>query len=318
MPHFVDAFPSRPRSRVIRYVLATLFVGAFFLLVIGIQGRGRPEGFFVLLPAIFFASVLCDLGCGIYAAALSTVLLYVLVLPPHAFLAPARFALPLAIFLFFALGLAILSDGLRAAWDRASAAERTKDLLLHELAHRTKNNLAMIISLLSLQLRSKTNPEVREALTGAMDRIKAIASAHDYFRPSNDDGVVEMHAYLETLCTHLGDASSELRPVAIKVQADEVYLKTDHAVAAGLIVNELVTNALKHAFPGDRAGTVNVILTKTLPMRLIVEDDGIGRAVKQENMGSKLTQRLAQQLGATISWDDANPGCRVSVMIPGG
>jgi two-component sensor histidine kinase len=216
------------------------------------------------------------------------------------------------------VGLAILSDGLKAARDRASAAERTKDLLLQELGHRTKNNLAMIISLMSLQQRSKNSPEVQEALTGAMGRIKAIASAHDYFQPSNDDGVVEMRTYLETLCAHLGDASRELRAIAIKVEADEVYLKTDRAVAAGLMVNELVTNALKHAFPGDRAGTVKVILTKMPSMHLVVEDDGIGCTVRQENMGSKLTRLLAQQLGAAISWDEANPGCRVSIAIRSG
>jgi hypothetical protein len=94
MPHFVDAMPIRARSRAIRYLLTTLLVGAFFLLVVGIQGRGRPEGFFILLPTIFIASVLCDLGCGIYAAVLSTALLYALVLPAHTLLAPPRFALP--------------------------------------------------------------------------------------------------------------------------------------------------------------------------------------------------------------------------------
>jgi two-component sensor histidine kinase len=317
MAHFVDAMPIRARSRAIRYLLTTLLVGAFFLLVVGIQGRGRPEGFFILLPTIFIASVLCDLGCGIYAAVLSTALLYALVLPAHTLIVPPRFALPLTIFLFLAVGLAILSDGLKAARDRASAAERTKGLLLQELGHRTKNNLAMIISLLSLQLRSKKGPEVQEALTDAIDRIKAIAGAHNYFQPSNDDAVVEMRTYLETLCAHLGDASRELRPIAIKVEADEVYLKTDRAVAAGLIVNELVTNALKHAFPGDRAGTVKVILTRMPSLCLVIEDDGIGCAIKQENMGSKLTRLLAQQLGAVISWDQANPGCRVSIAIRG-
>jgi two-component system, sensor histidine kinase PdtaS len=309
--------PIRPRSRAVHFVLTTLLVGAFFLFVVGIQDRGRPEGFFILLPTVFIVSVLYGLGCAIYAAGLSTALLYALVLPPHTLLVPARFALPLILFLLLAVGLAILSDGLRAARDRATVAERAKDLLLRELGHRTKNNFAMTISLLSLQLRSKNNPEVREALTDAIGRIKAIANAHDYLQPSKDHGLVEMRAYLETLCARLSDASRDLRPIAIEVEADEVYLETDRAVAAGLIVNELVTNALKHAFPGNRGGTVKVILKKTPSMRLVVEDDGVGYSAKQENMGSILTRRLAQQLGGAISWDEANPGCRASIAFPG-
>jgi two-component sensor histidine kinase len=309
--------PIRPRSRAVHFALTTLLVGAFFLFVVGIQDRGRPEGFFILLPTVFIVSVLYGLGCAIYAAGLSTALLYALVLPPHTLLVPARFALPLILFLLLAVGLAILSDGLRAARDRATVAERAKDLLLRELGHRTKNNFAMTISLLSLQLRSKNNPEVREALTDAIGRIKAIANAHDYLQPSKDHGLVEMRAYLETLCARLSDASRDLRPVAIEVEADEVYLETDRAVAAGLIVNELVTNALKHAFPGNRGGTVKVILKKTPSMRLVVEDDGVGYSAKQENMGSILTRRLAQQLGGAISWDEANPGCRASIAFPG-
>jgi two-component sensor histidine kinase len=309
--------PIRPRSRAVHFVLTTLLVGAFFLFVVGIQDRGRPEGFFILLPTVFIVSVLYGLGCAIYAAGLSTALLYALVLPPHTLLVPARFALPLILFLLLAVGLAILSDGLRAARDRATVAERAKDLLLRELGHRTKNNFAMTISLLSLQLRSKNNPEVREALTDAIGRIKAIANAHDYLQPSKDHGLVEMRAYLETLCARLSDASRDLRPIAIEVEADEVYLETDRAVAAGLIVNELVTNALKHAFPGNRGGTVKVILKKMPSMRLVVEDDGVGYSAEQENMGSILTRRLAQQLGGAISWDEANPGCRVSIAFPG-
>lgn len=309
--------PIRPRSRAVHFVLTTLLVGAFFLFVVGIQDRGRPEGFFILLPTVFIVSILYGLGCAIYAACLSTALLYGLVLPPHAILVPARFVLPLVLFLLLAVGLAILSNGLRAARDRATAAERAKDLLLRELGHRTKNNFAMTISLLSLQLRAKNDPAVREALTGAIGRIKAIANAHDYLQPSKDRGLVEMRAYLETLCARLGDASRDLRPIAIEVEADEVYLETDRAVAAGLIVNELVTNALKHAFPENRGGTVKVILKKMPSMRLVVEDDGVGYSAEQENMGSILTRRLAQQLGGTIAWDEANPGCRVSIAFPG-
>jgi len=270
-----------------------------------------------MVPAIFLASVLFDRSSGIYATALSAVLLYLLVKPAESLLPPQPYILPLLTFVLVASGLAIVSEGLRAAWDRAVAAERAKDMLLQELGHRTKNNLAMVISVLSLQTRSKTNPEVRLALEKAVLRIQAMASAHDHFQPFGHNGRVEMRTYLEDLCRHLGDTLRDVRPIAVNVDADEVYLKPEQAVPVGLIVNELVTNALKHAFPDDRSGMVAITLRSTKPsLTLIVEDNGIGcPPTRTERLGSRLIRLLAQQLGATITWQHAEPGCRVRAML---
>lgn len=303
----------RPRTRAARYLISTLLVGLFFLLVVLVQGSGRPECFFILLPAIFLAAVTCGGDCGIYAALSSGALLYGLVLPPHDIVLPGRFVPALVIFLVAALGLAALSDALRSAWDRASAAERAKDLLLRELSHRTKNSLAMLISALSLQLRSKANREVQAALQQALDRAVAIASAHEFFRADALDNHVEMRAYLEKLCAHFNHTLRGVRPIAVRVDADAFYLGSEQAVAAGLIVNELVTNALKYAFPEGRGGTVNVVLRSDPVFSLVIEDNGVGYVAEHENQGSKLTRLLAQQLGATIERENAAPGCRVRI-----
>jgi two-component sensor histidine kinase len=83
-------------------------------------------------------------------------------------------------------------------------------------------------------------------------------------------------------------------------------------VPLGRIANELVTNALKHAFPDDRSGAVRVVLSKTNSLALIVEDNGVGcPADKQEHIGSRLTRLLAEQIEAKLAWEDARPGCRV-------
>lgn len=274
-------------------------------------------GFYLMFPAIFLASVLFNRASGIYATALSAVLLYLLTKPAESLLLPQIYILPLLTFVVVALGLAIVSEALRAAWDRAVAAERAKDMLLQELGHRTKNNLAIVISVLSLQARSKGNPEVRLALEKAVSRIQAMASAHDHFQPFGRNGRVEMRSYLEDLCRHLGDALRDVRPIAVKVEADEVNLKTEQAIPLGLIVNELVTNALKHAFPDDRSGTVAVTLRNTRPsLTLIVEDNGIGfPPSREERLGSRLTRLLAEQLGATITWEKDGPGCRVRAIL---
>ena len=270
----------------------------------------------MLLPAIFIASTFCD--CGIYAALVSAFALYWLVLPPHDLVVPMQFVPALIIFLISAVGLALLSQALMSALDRASAADRTKDLLLHELNHRTKNNFAMAVSILSIEQRLTHSPEVRASLSKVAERVVAIANAHDYFRPStnwspHDDVAVEMRAYLTNLGAHLNGALKEVRPVAIDVEVDEQYLPSRLAIAMALIVNELVTNALKHAFPDGRSGKVRIVLSRREPFELIVEDNGVGPPEITEGTGSRLTQLLARQLHASVNWEDAHPGCRVRV-----
>jgi two-component sensor histidine kinase len=89
------------------------------------------------------------------------------------------------------------------------------------------------------------------------------------------------------------------------------------AVPLGLIVNELVTNALKHAFPYDRSGKVLVVLKRGFSLHLLVEDNGVGCPLhKNERLGSRLTRLLAEQLGAKLAWEEASPGCRVRVEFP--
>jgi two-component sensor histidine kinase len=314
MEQLLRVLPPRRQPAVLRYGVTAVLVGICFLALLGLQGRGGVLGFYLLFPAICASALLFDRAAGVFATALSALLLYLVMKPTASMLLGNELVLALAILLIVALGLAIVSDGMRTAWERAAAAERTKDLLLRELGHRTQNNLAMVISVLSLHARSKTNPETREALEKAVSRVHAIASAHEHFQPFKYNGRVEMRPYLEKLCTHLGDALRDVRPIAVKVEAEDVDLPTEQAVALGLIVNELVTNALKHAFPDDRSGIIRVGLAGLSRVILVVEDNGVGcPADKQERLGSRLMRLLAEQLGARIAWEEAGPGCRVRV-----
>ncbi len=311
---FLRWLPPRPHSFLLQYGTTAGLVGIGFLAFVGLQGQGGLLGFYLLFPAIFVASVLFNRGAGVFAVGLSCLLLYFFLKPADSILLPAEFILPLVIFALVALGLAVVSEALRTAWEHAADAERAKDLLLRELGHRTQNNLAMVISVLSLQARSKTTPETRVALEKAMTRVQAIASAHEHFQPAKQNGRVEMRSYLEGLCRHLGDSLRDVRPIAVKVEADDVHLRTEQAVPLGLIANELVTNAFKHAFPNDRSGAVRVVLRKTSSLALMVEDNGVGcPSDKQERIGSRLIRLLAEQLEATLDWQEAGPGCRVRV-----
>jgi len=277
-------------------------------------------GFYVLLPAIFVAAILLDRSAGIFASVFSTLLLYVLLTPQGTVLLPRQYVLPLVLYFVVALGFALASAALRRAWEQAAAAERAKDLLLQELGHRTKNNLLMVISVLQMQAKLKSNPEARGALEKAILRIHAIASAHEHFRPVEHKGRIEMQAYLAQLCAHLAAALRDIRPIVVKVEATELYLPSEQAVPLGLIVNELVTNSLKHAFPDDQPGTVHVCLTFGSDVVLLVRDDGIGCPLPKEGIGKRLTRLLAQQLGASIEWERPEKGClvRVTFTLPKG
>lgn len=318
MEQILRMLPSKPQPLVVRYgTTAAAMVVICFLVLLGLSRQGGLLGFYLLFPAIFASSILFDRGSGFFGTALSALLLYFFLRPSDSVLLEGGLALQLALFVAIAVIVTFASEGLRTSWERAVDAERKKDLLLHELGHRTTNNLAMVISVLSLQARSKTNAEVRVALEKAISRVRAIASAHEHFQPRAHQGVIEMRPYLEKLCQHLGDSLRDVRPIAVVMEAEDVQLRTEHAVPLGLIVNELVTNAFKHAFRDDRGGTVKVTLTKSPPMRLIVEDNGVGRPTdKQGNLGSRLTQLFAEQLRAKLSWEDAEPGCRVRLEFP--
>jgi two-component sensor histidine kinase len=119
-------------------------------------------------------------------------------------------------------------------------------------------------------------------------------------------------------CQNLGDALRDVRPIAVNVSAAQILLRDDRAVSVGLIVNELVTNAFKYAFPDDQGGIVHVILRGVSDgkLELIIEDNGKGCPEDaKEGLGSRIVRLLAQQLGSTITRVPANPGCRVSLTI---
>jgi two-component sensor histidine kinase len=318
MEYILRHLPRKPRLVAVRIGVTTALVGLSFALLLVMQHLAGLLGFYVLFPAIFAVSIVFDRACGIYAATLSTLLLYVVLIPVGRVLLPLAYVLPLLGFAAIAVAFALVSDALRRAWERAATAEQAKDLLLKELAHRTKNNLMMVVSLLLMQARLKSNPETRQALEKAADRIQAIASAHEHFQPVEHEGRVEMSAYLEKLCAHLADALRDVRPITVKVEAAKIHLPAEKAVPLGLIVNELVTNALKHAFPADRPGTIRVALSRASGLTLLVSDDGVGRSKEtKQGMGTRLVRLLAEQLGAELAWDQSDIGCQVSLEIRG-
>ncbi len=181
-----------------------------------------------------------------------------------------------------------------------------KDLLLRELHHRVKNNLQVITSLLDLQSREIKDPKALEKFQDSQDRIRSMALIHEQLFGAQDLGLVDLRTYLGLLIANLEQSHVD-PPGRITVSAviDELRLDLDRALACGLIVNELVTNAIKHAFPRSESGTIVVTCTKQgANFVLEVRDDGQGlRAANfanSETLGQSLVRDLASQLRGTV------------------
>jgi two-component sensor histidine kinase len=230
-----------------------------------------------------------------------------------------RYLVPLLLFVLIGIGLAAASEGMRKALERAVAAERATTVMIQELNHRVRNNLSTVASMLRLQMRLQTDEAARDAFNSAVGRVQIIASAHDHLSAQQGSPTIDIQEYLSTCCQNLGDTLRDVRPIAIRVSVPRMLLPSDKAVVIGLIVNELVTNAFKYAFPDERGGTVAVRLDalSESELELVVEDDGKGCPEDaKEGLGSRIMRLLVQQLRGSIKREEGNPGCRVLVTLP--
>jgi PAS domain S-box-containing protein len=189
-----------------------------------------------------------------------------------------------------------------------SVALEEKTSLLKEVHHRVKNNLQIVTSLLNLQARQVQNPAALAALQDTQGRIRSMALLHETLYREGDLGKADGAVYLSHLCAHLHSVFSAVTGrVRLRHQLDPVALTPDQAVPCGLIVNELVSNAFKHAFPGERGGEIQVALTAEPDGHrvLAVTDNGVGLPPgldieQSDTLGLQLVAGLAHQLGGAV------------------
>lgn len=204
-----------------------------------------------------------------------------------------------------------------------TASLREREVLLQEIHHRVKNNLQVITSLINLQMRKLEQGENREALLECQGRIQAIALIHEKLYQSTDYSRIPFAEYAKSLASsvfRVGQTSSG--QVELAFALEEVPLAVDRAIPCGLILNELLTNALKHAFVGGRSGTIRVELARQGAdgIRLVVADDGRGLPPgfdvgKSPTLGLQLVATLAAQLDGKV-YASAGPGARFELGFP--
>ncbi len=176
-----------------------------------------------------------------------------------------------------------------------------KTVLIREIHHRVKNNLQVMASLLSLQRDEVYDPRDAALLERSRERVLSMAMVHEQLHGSEDLALIPFDQYLQQLVGHMR-SSYDTGRVDLVVEADEAPLEIERAVPCGLMVNELVTNALQHAFPGAADGTIRVTLRRRAgEYELSVADTGVGMSGDQNrSLGLTLVESLARQLNATV------------------
>ena len=188
--------------------------------------------------------------------------------------------------------------------------------LLDELRHRGKNDLQLIQAMLVMQKRGQADAQVRRGFDDVMNRIAAIGVAHDQLTPSRGAGRVQLADYLRALC---GNLATRRNNIGIETHLASIDIPHEQAVPVGLIVNELVTNALKYAFPDDLGGAIQVGLETLVEGEavLTVRDDGIGMGPPRSgSSGTGLVQRLVQQLGGQLDREERERGTGFAITFP--
>ncbi len=187
---------------------------------------------------------------------------------------------------------------------------------IREMQHRMKNNLQIIIAFVATKLRYEQSPDVQEKLRNIIGRIQAVALAHDLLSVGKDNTSVRFDEYLRSLCGNIDPGESR---IAISVNAEPCVIPIDRAVPAGLIVNELITNAIKYAF-GTGSGSIKVhfgLTTHSSEACVSVEDDGKGMPIPpRKGLGLSLVDGFAQQIQGRIDYVDVKTGTRTVLCFP--
>lgn len=312
---------------VLRYGLATLIVLAFFALrsmttpVLG----GYP--FLLFFPAIILIAVALDHGTGVYAVLLSAGLARFFFLPPvHSFALPAmNAAVPLALYVLVGLFLTLSIEALRATANRlakaTTALERSdalNKLLLADVNHRVKNHLASVAALLRLSFKEIDDPAARGAMESATARVNVLGRLYSGLHLDGAVTTVSARDFVCSLCEDLRAGVLGDRPISLHASAVEAPLDAEQAVPLGLVINELVENALKYAFPDDRPGEVWVSLDFVDGLFVLsVRDDGVGFDPEHSRKGggSRLVRAFAQQLGGHLRHHEGS-GSLISLSFP--
>jgi two-component sensor histidine kinase len=282
--------------------------------------------FALIFPAIMVATLFARWLAGVLTGIISIGYTFFIIYLPTAATRPVvnpRFAV-FAVAVTAVLTILFAEIFRRAA--RRATQERDRqiadrDLFLEEFDHRVKNNFTIVAGLLDMQRRRAADTATSEALGVALARIDSIARAHRHLYRSGQPGLVEMRDYLGDLCEALAEALSLRGAIRLECDVAEAAMERDRAVSIGLVANELVTNAAKHAFTGRESGVIRVEFaahTNGCELRVSDNGNGIDPAAKPSadgGLGSRLIEAFARQARGTLTTDSDRTGTTVTLLL---
>jgi two-component sensor histidine kinase len=306
---------------------AAVTVTCLFQLPIERELPGEP--FLLFLLVVIASTFAFGVSAGFVSVGLSTVLSALFFEPVGSFsVQHATNLIKIELYALLAgccvIAFACLRNMLSAASQRADDLKRLnerKSVLLRELAHGVANNFANIAAFISVRSTTIRDAQSRAILDEAIEQIRIIGQVHARLRAGDRGMSLGSRDFLENLCEELKASLARDRLVSIECEADDLPLSKDQAVSLGLVVNELVTNAIKHAFPGGRRGCIRVDFEvfEERQLQLCVQDDGIGfadRAQRHGRLGQKLVHALSRELGGDLEIKSSATGSSFRLRIP--
>ena len=312
-----------------RVAVTAVAVFITYLVQIPLEHQVPGEPFLLFSLVVISATLAFGLQAGFLAVALSTLLSFPF-FEPHGSFSLVRASDLVCIELYAILGVGCVFAFSRLGKRLMSLSEtnetlaqldKSRSLLLRETAHGVANNFATVAALLSLRSISVDDVQARRSLDEAVEQVKVMARVHRRLRARDHDVSLDSAAYVRELCDDLEEMTRG-RPIMIECEAVSLPVCMHEAVLMGLILNELITNAVKHAFPDGRAGHIRVRLDALdTRLRLSVKDDGVGVDRGAWNgadtgQGQALVLGLAHELQGSLDLKSATTGSSFSVTFP--
>jgi len=309
---FEQPLVTRSWPTAARYGATLLLVLAALAATQWLWPHMNGHSFTFFYAAVIASGVLFNHGSSIVALVISATLADYFFLAPIGSFDIAADIVPWLSFVVICLVIGVVVEAMHVAVHHLHAANRAlkssdseKDLLLRESSHRTRNDLQMLCALIDLQMRASEQPAVRNALSATRGRVRLLGEVQQRLRRTRDNTVIDMRDFITGLCDDLRNSLLDLRPITLSAHAEQHDLNQEQAVAVGLVINELTTNALKHAFPDGRDGRLEVGFRRDGGDYVVsVKDDGVGASggfvPPEPAAGKHLGQRLVRSLAAQL------------------
>lgn len=283
--------------------------------------------FSLTLPFVLFATLFARWTAGVITLLLSALFAWYFVLPATGSFTFENTSDGPRVFVNVLSGFAIVGLAeyyrrvVRYAVSTRDALAEERKLLLQEIDHRVKNKFAMVAGLVRIEARGARSDDARQALNRLLGRVDSIAKVHEaLYRDEDGDSRVDMRAYLSLLCNSLRDGVVTQEGIQVVTDLRPVDLPRDKAIAVGLVVNELFTNAVKHAFEGRESGEIRVLLEQQGSALVVtVADDGVGMAgaeTRDGSLGQGLLQNFAESAEGELEYPRTETGTCVRLRLP--